>query len=80
MDGPIDSNLKILGELRMMENPKLNKNKSPLDSQQYATHSKRRPSMHFLGTTTNMESSGLRPAQAQGVTFCSRCTGKSFWI
>ena len=54
--------------------------KSPPISHPYATHSKGRPPVHSLSTTTGMGSSGLRPAQPQRVTFCSRCTGKSFWI
>ena len=61
-------------------NPKLTINKSPPDSHPYATGSKGGPPVHSLSTTANMGSSGLRPAQPQRVTFCSRCTGKSFWI
>ena len=34
--------------------------------------------MLYLGTTAEVGSGGLRAAQAQRVTFCSRCTGKSF--
>ena len=52
-------------------NPKLNAIKSPSDSNGYTTHSKGRPPMHSLSTTTGVGSSGLRPAQAQRVTFCS---------
>ena len=61
-------------------NPKLINTKSPPISHPYATHSKGRPPVHFLSTTAGVGSSGLRPAQPQRVTFCSRCTGKSFWI
>ena len=46
----------------------------------YANRSKGRPPVHFLSTTAGMGSSGMRPAQPQRVTFCSRFTGKSFWI
>ena len=61
-------------------NPKLISTKSPPISHPYATCSKMRPPVHSLSTTTGMESSGLRPAQPQRATFCSSCTGKSFWI
>ena len=57
-------------------NPKPVTTKSPPIFHPYATCSK----VHSLSTTAGMGSSGLRPAQPQGVTFCSRCTGKSFWI
>ena len=61
-------------------NPKPMNIETPLISHPYASHSKGRPPMHSLSTTTDMGSSGLRPAQPQRLTFCSRCTGKSFWI
>ena len=61
-------------------NPKPITIKSPLVSTQYATCSKGRPPVHSLSSTTGMGSSGLKPAQPQRVNFCSRCTGKSFWI
>ena len=61
-------------------NPKLINTKSPPISHPYATHLKGRHPVHSLSTTASMESSGLRPAQPQRVTLCSRCTGKSFWI
>ena len=61
-------------------NPKPMYSKTPPILHQYATHSKGRPPMHSLSTTASMGSSGLRPAQPQRVTFCSRCTGNSFWI
>ena len=61
-------------------NPKPMNSKIPPISHQYTTRSKGRPPMHSLSTTAGMESSGLRPAQPQRVTFCSRCTGNSFWI
>ena len=61
-------------------NQKPNFTKSPPDTHQYATHFKGRPPALSLSTTNGMGSSGLRPAQAQRVIFCSRCTGKSFWI
>ena len=61
-------------------NPKPVNTKTPPISHPYATHSKGRPPVHSLSTTTSVGSSGLRPAQPQRVTFCSRCTGKSFWI
>ena len=61
-------------------NPKQMTTKSPLISHSYATCLKGRPPVHSLSTTVNMGSSWLRPAQPQRVTFCSRCTGKSFWI
>ena len=46
----------------------------------YATCLKGRPPVHSPSTTASVGSSGLRPAQPQRVTFCSRCTGKSFCI
>ena len=61
-------------------NPKTMTSKTPPISHGYATHSKGRPPVHSLSTTASMGSSGLRPAQPQRVTFCSRCTGNSFWI
>ena len=61
-------------------NPKPMNSKTPPISHQYATRLKGRPPMHSLSTTTSMGSSGLRPAQPQRVTFCSRCIGNSFWI
>ena len=61
-------------------NPKTMTRKTPPISHGYATHSKGRPPVHSLSTTAGMGSSGLRPAQPQRVTFCSRCTGNSFWI
>ena len=61
-------------------NPKPMTSKTPPISHQYATHLKGRPPMHSLSTTTGVGSSGLRPAQPQRVTFCSRCTGNYFWI
>ena len=61
-------------------NPKPMNSKTPPILHQYATHLKGRPPMHSLSTNTGMGSSGLRPAQPQRVTFCSRCAGNSFWI
>ena len=61
-------------------NPKPMNIKTPPISHPYATHSKGRPPVHSLSTTASVGSSELRPAQPQRVTFCSRCTGKSFWI
>ena len=61
-------------------NPKPMTIKSPQISHDYATCSKGRPPVHSLSSTASMGSSGLRPAQPQRVTFCSRCTGTSFWI
>ena len=61
-------------------NPKTMTRKTPPISHGYATRSKGRPPVHSLSTTTGVGSSGLRPAQPQRVTFCSRCTGNSFWI
>ena len=61
-------------------NPKPVYSKTPLISHGYATCSKGRPPVHSLSTTASMGSSGLRPAQPQKVTFCSRCTGNSFLI
>ena len=61
-------------------NPKTMTSKTPPISHGYATRSKGRPPVHSLSTTAGVGSSGLRPAQPQRVTFCSRCTGNSFWI
>ena len=61
-------------------NPKPNNMKSPPISHPYATCLKGKSPVHSLSTTACVESSGLRPAQPQRVTFCSRCTGNSFWI
>ena len=46
-------------------NPKLITNKSPPESHGYATCLKGRPPVYSLSTSAGMESSGLRPAQAQ---------------
>ena len=59
-------------------NPKLITIKSPPNSHGYATCLKGRPPVDSLSTTASMGSSGLRPAQPQRFTLCSRCTGKSF--
>ena len=61
-------------------NPKPINTKSPPISHPYVIHLKGRPPVHMPSTTTGMGSSGLRPAQPQRVTFCSRCTGESCWI
>ena len=61
-------------------NPKPIAKKSSPIFHPYATHSKGRPPLHSLSTTDSVGSSGLRPAQPQRITLCSRCTGKSFWI
>ena len=61
-------------------NPKPINSKTPPISHQYTTCSKGRPPMHSLSSTTSVGSSGQRPAQPQRITFCSRCTGNSFWI
>ena len=61
-------------------NPKPMNSKTPQNSHQYTTCSKGRPPMHYLSISTGEGSSGLRPAQPQRVTFCSRCTGNSLWI
>ena len=61
-------------------NPKTMTSKTPPISHGYATRSKGRPPVHSLSTTAGVGSSGLRPAQPQRVTFCSRCTGNSFWV
>ena len=59
-------------------NPTPMNTKSIPISHDYATRLKGRPPVHSLSTTISMGSSGLRPAELQRVTFCSRCTGKSF--
>ena len=57
-------------------NPSLSRDKSPLKtSHPYATHSKGEPPTLSLSTTAGMESGGLRKAQTQSVTFCSKCVG-----
>ena len=62
-------------------NPDLSRDKSPLKtSHPYATHSKGEPPTLSLSTTASMGSGGLRKAQTQSVTFCSKCLGKPFWI
>ena len=62
-------------------NPDISKDKSPLKvSHPYATHSKGEPPTLSLSTTAGVGSGELRGAQAQSVTFCSRCLGKPFWI
>ena len=61
-------------------NPKLINVKTPPISHPYTNCSKGRPPVHSLSATTSVGSSGMRPTQPQRVTFCSRCTGKSFWI
>ena len=52
-------------------NPKTMTSKTPPILHGYATCLKGRP-------PAGVGSSGLRPAQPQRVTFCSRCTGNSF--
>ena len=62
-------------------NPDLSKDKLPLNtSHPYATHSKGEPPTLSLSTTASVRSGGLRKAQTQSVTFCSKCLGKPFWI
>ena len=62
-------------------NPDSSRHKSPLKtSHPYATHSKGEPPMLSLSTTAGVGSGGLRRAQTQSVTFCSKCLGKPFWI
>ena len=61
-------------------NPKPMTSKTPPILHGYTTRSKGRPTVHSLSTTIGVGSSGLRPAPPQRVTFCSRCTGNSFWI
>ena len=61
-------------------NPKPMNILTPPSSYPYATCSRRRPPVHSLSTTAGLGSNGFRPAQPQRNTFCSRCTGKSFWI
>ena len=66
------------GSLVSSFNPKTRLAKSHPNSHDYVTCSKGRPTMLSLSTTSVVGTSGLRPAQAQRVTFCSRCTCKSF--
>ena len=62
-------------------NPDMSRDKSPLKtSHPYATHSKGEPPTLFLSTIASVGSGGLRKAQTQSVTFCSKCLGKPFWI
>ena len=58
-------------------NPDLSEGKSPFKtSLLYATHSKGEPPTLSLSTTASMGSGGLRKAQTQSITFCSKCLGK----
>ena len=57
------------------------RDKSPhKTSHPYATHSKGEPPTLSLSTTAGVGSGGLRKAQTQSVTFCSKCLSKPFWI
>ena len=60
--------------------PKTKLTKSPPNMHHYATVSKGRHPLLSLNIPASVGSSGLRPSQAQRVTFCSWCTGKSLWI
>ena len=61
-------------------NPKVSKNQSPLTSHPYATHSKGECLTLSLSTTASMGREGLRKAQSQSITLCSKCLQKPFWI
>ena len=61
-------------------NLKVSQSKSPLRSHPYATHSKGELPILCLSTTTATGSKGLRKAQSQSNTFCSKCQDKPFWI
>ena len=61
-------------------NPNISKDKPCLIvGHPYATCPKGEPPTLSLSTTAGMGSEGLRKAQTQSFTFCSKCLGKPFW-